>query len=163
MIPLRYPPGRRQRSIRAVDRHPRHLVREVSLIEDSLAKFQNSAHGLMRIVVGFLFFTHGGQKLFGWFGADGTVELLSRMGVAGILEFVGGLMIMLGLFTRPVAFILSGQMAVAYFWVHLPNGLWPWANRGELAALYSWVFLFLATAGGGSFSVDSKLMGGKDT
>jgi uncharacterized membrane protein YphA (DoxX/SURF4 family) len=59
----------------------------------------------MRIVVGFLFFTHGGQKLFGWFGADGTVELLSRMGVAGILEFVGGLMIMLGLFTRPVAFI----------------------------------------------------------
>jgi putative oxidoreductase len=121
----------------------------------------------MRIVVGFLFFSHGAQKLFGWFGGfgaepGGTAELFSRFGLAGILEVVGGLLIMVGLLTRPVAFVLSGQMAVAYFWIHLPNGLWPWANRGELAALYSWVFLFLATAGGGSFSLDSQLKGGND-
>lgn len=132
------------------------------MFTDAFAKFQNHAHGLMRIVIGFLFFTHGAQKLFGWFGAEGTAELLSRFGLAGILETVGGLLIMLGLFVRPVALILSGQMAVAYFWMHLPNGWWPWANRGELAALYSWVFLFLATAGGGSFSLDTVLKSGKE-
>jgi len=121
------------------------------------AKNEKVAHGILRIVVGFLFMTHGGQKLFAWFGADQPVELLSRMGVAGVLEFLGGSMIMLGLFTRPVAFILSGQMAVAYFWIHLQQGLWPWANRGELAALYSFVFLFLAAAGGGSFSLDNVM------
>lgn len=127
------------------------------MIWDQLAKYQNAVHGLARIVIGFLFFTHGAQKLFGWFGADGTVELFSRFGVAGVLEVVGGLLVMLGLFTRPVAFVLSGQMAVAYLWIHVPNGIWPWANRGELAAIYSWVFLFFATAGAGSFGIDSFL------
>jgi len=127
------------------------------VIGDQLVKYQNVVHGLTRIVIGFLFFTHGAQKLFGWFGAQGTVEFLSRFGVAGVLEVAGGLMIVAGLFTRPVAFILSGQMAVAYFWVHLQNGLWPWANGGELAIIYSWVFICFATAGGGSFSLDSVL------
>ena len=111
----------------------------------------------MRIVIGFLFMTHGGQKLFGWFGAEAPREFMSRFGVAGILEFFGGILVMLGLFTGPVAFVLAGEMAVAYFWMHLPRGLWPWENRGELPALYSFVFLFLATAGGGSFSVDAIL------
>jgi putative oxidoreductase len=119
------------------------------------AKYEKSVHGIMRIVIGFLFMTHGGQKLFAWFGAEQPAELLSRMGVAGVLEFFGGIMVMLGLFTRPVAFVLSGQMAVAYFWIHVPNGLFPWANRGELAAIYSFVFLFLAAAGGGNFSIDN--------
>ena len=127
------------------------------MIWDQLAKCQNAVHGLTRIVVGFLFFTHGAQKLFGWFGAAETVEIFSRFGVAGVLEVVGGLLILAGLFTRPVAFILSGQMAVAYFWIHMQNGLWPWANGGELATIYSWVFLCLATAGGGSYSLDSVL------
>jgi putative oxidoreductase len=71
-------------------------------------------------------------------------------------------MLTIGLFTRPVAFILSGQMAVAYFWVHAPNGIWPWTNRGELAAIYAWVFLLFAAAGSGSFALDSLLPGNKD-
>ena len=122
---------------------------------DQLARLQNPVQGLARIIVGLLFFSHGAQKLFGWFGAEGGVELLSRMGIAGVLEFFGGILIMLGLFTRPVAFILSGQMAVAYFWIHQPRALLPWDNGGELAALYSWVFLLLATLGSGSFALDS--------
>jgi putative oxidoreductase len=133
------------------------------MFADQLNKIKSQVQGLTRIVVGLLFFSHGAQKLFGWFGADGTADLFSRMGVAGVLEFFGGAMIMLGLFTRPVAFILSGQMAVAYFWVHQPGGLFPWDNRGELAALYSWVFLLYATLGSGSFSLDgvfSKDKGG---
>ena len=132
------------------------------MLADLPAKYGKVAHGVMRIVVGFLFMTHGGQKLFAWFGADQSVELMSRSGVAGELEFFGGIMIMLGLFTRPVAFILSGQMAVAYFWIHLQQGFWPWANRGELATIYSFVFLFLAVAGGGSFSVDNVMDKRKD-
>jgi putative oxidoreductase len=100
---------------------------------------------------------HGSQKLFGVPppAQGGTVPpLLSLSGVAGILEFFGGLLLLLGLFTRPVAFVLSGQMAVAYFMVHAPQGFWPILNRGELAALYSFVFLYLAAAGGGLWSVD---------
>jgi putative oxidoreductase len=133
------------------------------MLTDIATKYEKAAQGIMRIVVGFLFMTHGGQKLFAWFGADQSVELLSSRGVAGVLEFFGGIMIALGLFTRPVAFILSGQMAVAYFWMHAPRGLWPWVNRGELAAIYSFVFLFLAAAGGGSFSLDNVLKKRKDT
>jgi putative oxidoreductase len=124
---------------------------------EQLAKFQSTVQGLARIVVGLLFFSHGAQKLFGWFGAEGSADLFSRMGIAGVLEFFGGAMIMLGLFTRPVAFILSGQMAVAYFWIHQPRGLMPWDNGGELAAIYSWVFLLYATLGAGSFALDSLL------
>ena len=132
------------------------------MLTDIAANYTKVAHGMMRIVVGFLFMTHGGQKLFAWFGADQSAELISRFGVAGVLEFFGGLMIALGLFTRPVALILSGQMAVAYFWMHLPRGFWPWANGGELATIYSFVFLFLAAAGAGSFSVDNVMDKRKD-
>ena len=126
----------------------RHVWKPIGEVAEPL-------QGLTRIVVGLLFFSHGAQKLFGWFGAEGGVELLSRMGVAGVLEFFGGILIMLGLFTRPVAFILSGQVAVAYFWIHQPRGLLPWDNGGELAALYSWAFLLFATFGSGSFAMDS--------
>jgi putative oxidoreductase len=127
------------------------------MFEQHLAKLQGPIQGLTRIVVGLLFFSHGAQKLFGWFGAEESVELFSRMGVAGVLEFFGGAMIMLGLFTRPVAFLLSGQMAVAYFWIHQPRGLFPWDNGGELAALYSWVFLLFAAMGSGCFALDSLI------
>ncbi|HEY0100726.1 MAG TPA: DoxX family protein [Pyrinomonadaceae bacterium] len=112
---------------------------------------------VLRIVAALLMMQHGAQKLFGFpAGAQGsqTPPLLSMMGFVGILEFFGGLLLLLGLFTRPVAFLLSGLMAVAYFMAHAPQGLWPVLNRGELAALYSFVFLYLAVAGGGVWSVD---------
>jgi len=125
-------------------------------LAQALEKYRDPAHSLLRIVVGFLFWTHGAQKLFGWLGSE-PVELLSRRGVAGVLEFFGGISIMLGLFTQPVAFILSGEMSAAYFWVHGQQGFWPWVNRGELAALYSFIFLFFAMNGGGRFSLDARI------
>ena len=117
------------------------------------AKYTNIALSLMRAVAGFLFLQHGAQKLFGALGGE-AVELATLRGLAGVLEFFGGLLILLGLFTRPVAFLLSGMMAVAYFMVHAPRGFWPIQNGGELAALYSFVFLFLAAMGGGDWSLD---------
>ena len=117
------------------------------------------SHALLRIIAGLLFMLHGGQKLFGWFGGPGgqggNVELASLMGLAGILELVGGALIIVGLFTRPVAFVLSGEMAVAYFMAHFPNGFWPIENRGEPAALFAFIFLFLAFNGAGPMSVDA--------
>jgi putative oxidoreductase len=111
---------------------------------------------ILRIVTALLFMQHGVQKLFGLLVAPTTpaVELFSLMGLAGLMEFFGGLLILLGLFTRPAAFILSGQMAVAYFMAHAPNGFWPVLNRGELAVLYCFVFLYLVAAGGGPWSLD---------
>src|SRR6266545_4162264 len=85
----------------------------------------------------------------------GTPQLLTLPWITGVLEFFGGLLLLLGLFTRPIAFILSGMMAVAYFKVHARQGLWPLQNRGELAALYCFVFLYLSAAGGGPWSLDS--------
>jgi putative oxidoreductase len=121
-----------------------------------------ATHVMLRIVAGFLFLHHGGQKLFGWFGGSGgdpggTVALMSLMGLAGVLEFYGGIAIVLGLFTRPVALLLSGQMAVAYFKSHQSRGTWPIENHGELAVLYSFIFLFLAAHGAGGLSIDALL------
>lgn len=115
------------------------------------------ALNLLRIVAGFLFWQHGIQKLFGVLGRDQPVEFFTLIGLAGVLETVGGVLLMLGLFTRPVAFILSGQMAWAYFQVHAPQGFWPILNSGTPAALYSFVFLYLAARGGGGFSLDGLL------
>jgi putative oxidoreductase len=118
------------------------------------------SHNALRIVVGILFFVHGAQKLFGWFGRDGeTVELLSRFGVAGVLETFGGPLIAIGLLTRPTAFVLAGHMAVTYFWMHvIGNGsLWWWANRGELSMLFAFVFLALSALGAGTLSLDAKI------
>jgi putative oxidoreductase len=114
---------------------------------------------VLRIVTAFLFIAHGAQKLFGFLAPPGapTPPLLSQIGIGGILEFFGGLLLLLGLFTRPVAFILSGMMAVAYFQMHAPGGFWPLQNKGELAALYCFVFLYLSVAGGGEWSVDRLL------
>src|SRR6185312_2697334 len=111
--------------------------------------------GLLRLIVGFLFIEHGSMKLFGFPGAgDHKVELASLMGFAGILEFVGGGLILIGLFTRPVAFILAGEMAFAYFMAHAPGGFWPVLNGGEAAVFYCFVFLYFSSAGGGAISVD---------
>ncbi len=125
---------------------------------EMLGRLEPVARNALRIVIGFLFWSHGAQKLFGWLGGE-PVELMSRFGVAGVLEFFGGALIVLGLFTQPVAFVLSGEMAVAYFWMHVPRGdsLWPWVNRGEVAAVYCFVFLFLAASGGGSFSLEGLM------
>ena len=110
---------------------------------------------VLRIVTAFLFMQHGAQKLFGFPApSPGTHPLLSLLGVAGILEFFGGLILLLGLFSRPVAFLLSGEMAVAYFMAHAPHGFWPLLNKGDLAVLFCFVFLYLAVAGGGSWSID---------
>lgn len=116
---------------------------------------------LLRLVIGFTFACHGAQKLFGAFGglgpAGGKATFLSLLGVAGVLEFIGGLLIVFGLFTAPVAFILCGEMAVAYFRQHLPRGAWPIRNGGELAVLYCFIFLYLFTAGAGPLSLDRVL------
>ena len=109
---------------------------------------------VLRVIAGLLFAQHGAQKLFGALGGHQVDTLLSRAGLAGVLEFFGGLLVALGLFTRPVAFILSGEMAVAYFTQHAPKGFWPIMNKGELAALYCFLFLFLAAHGGGAYSLD---------
>jgi putative oxidoreductase len=113
---------------------------------------------VLRIVTAFLFMQHGGQKLLSFPAPPQAMHpLLSLIGVAGILELFGGLLLVLGLFTRPIAFLLSGQMAVAYFMAHAPHGFWPIINRGELAVLYCFVFLYLAVAGAGSWSLDHLL------
>lgn len=120
---------------------------------DQLDRFRSVALGVLRILAGLLFMQHGVQKLFGWL--DGTrMELASLMGVAGVLETFGGLLIVLGLLTRPVAFLLAGEMLVAYFMAHLPQGFFPIQNGGELAALYFAIFVYLTTAGAGRFSID---------
>jgi len=124
-------------------------------------RWSDGAHGLLRIVAGFVFWMHGAQKLLGWFGGfgpdGGTAPLDSLFGVAGILELVGGILIVIGLFTRPVAFILAGEMAFAYFMRHLPQGFWQMQNGGEPATLYAFIFLFFAAAGAGAFSLDRLL------
>ena len=107
----------------------------------------------MRIMAGFLIMPHGAQKLFGALGRE-AVPLASLSGVAGVLEFFGGLAILLGFYTRPVAFVLSGLMAAAYWLAHGTKALWPILNQGELAALYCFVFLYLAAQGGGDWSID---------
>lgn len=116
-----------------------------------------------RIIIGFTFFTHGGQKMFGWFGGTAVTEWVTLRGAAGIIEFFGGLAIVAGFQTRPVAFVLSGQMAVAYWLQHVGNrGLWHWENGGELAAVYCLTFLAMSVVGGGEFSVDGFLKKGSE-
>jgi putative oxidoreductase len=116
---------------------------------------------VFRIVVALLFLAHGLVKLFGFpAGAQpGQVSLASIYGIAAILETFGGAAILLGLFTRPVAFVLSGQMAVAYFMAHAPQGVFPVLNGGELAILYSFAFLYLSAAGAGPWSLDARRRG----
>jgi putative oxidoreductase len=108
---------------------------------------------LLRLVAGFLFSLHGAQKLFGAFGATRATEPL--MIFAGVVEFGGGILIAVGLLTTLVAFVASGQMAFAYFMSHAPRGFWPIENRGELAALYAFLFLFVAAHGAGAHSLDA--------
>jgi putative oxidoreductase len=122
-----------------------------------------AAKSALRIAAGLAFASHGAQKLLGWFGGTGpdggTVELMSRYGVAGVVELFGGIALILGLFTRLAAFIASGEMAVAYFWMHWARSgeMWWWENRGETVMLFSFIWLFFAAAGAGPFSLDAWL------
>ena len=116
---------------------------------------------VLRIIAGFLIFFHGSQKLFNYPPKEGFTAATGLILVAGILEFFGGLLLFLGLFTRIAAFILCGMLAVAYFTVHAPGGFFPILNKGELAVIYCFVYLYFAFAGGGVWSLD-KLIWNRD-
>lgn len=128
----------------------------------NMYRTEQIAYFLLRVVSGLLIFQPGTLKLFGWFGGiPGTggaaAPLMSQMGIGAVLEVFGGVAIMLGLFTRPVAFILSGEMAIAYWQFHFKNGAWPILNHGEPAVLLCFIFLYLATKGSGELSIDALL------
>ena len=122
-----------------------------------LRRFEPYAYTLLRIVAGLLFMFHGLQKL-GVLGGHLTLPAVSLIGLAALIETVGGLLIMIGFATSPVAFICSGEMAYAYFTAHQPRGTWPIQNGGEPAALFAFIFLYISTRGGGMLSIDG---GGK--
>lgn len=129
---------------------------------DSLRPFTSQLLSVLRIMTGLLLLQHGTGKFLSIpVGPFNNMSPLTMPGAAGVLELVGGVLIVLGLFTRPVAFILSGMTAVAYFWAHAPKGFYPILNGGELAVLYSFVFLYLAAAGGGPLSLDRLWAGDK--
>ena len=123
-------------------------------MQKALGRFSPYLFALLRIIAGLAFAQHGAQKLFGLLGGQ-AVELTSQRGLAGIIEFVGGIMIAIGLFTGPVAFLASGEMAWAYFQQHAPRGFWPIQNGGELAVLYCFIFLYFAAVGSGKLSIDA--------
>jgi putative oxidoreductase len=136
--------------------HPEaHVGRTMSNANTCCAKVSPYLLSMMRIVIGILFMQHGGQKLFEYPPGGHKVALDSLMGLGGILELLGGALISLGFLTRPVAFILSGEMAVAYFKFHAGGGFWPVVNHGELAVAYCFIFLYLTGAGAGPLSVDA--------
>ncbi len=120
-------------------------------------RWQTLSLNALRIVTGLMFMQHGAQKLFGALGGNQVESVLSQFGLAGILEFYGGALIVLGLFTRPVALILAGEMIWAYFQAHLPQGFFPILNHGELAVLFAFNYLFIAANGGGDFSLDGVI------
>jgi putative oxidoreductase len=129
-------------------------------MENLLARHSESTYALLRFVSGLLFACHGAQKLFGWLGGQ-TVPPASLMGLAGIIELVGGTCIALGLLTRAIAFLCSGEMAVAYFMAHAPRGPWPIKNHGALAVIYAFLFLYVAAHGAGALSLDAALGRGR--
>ena len=125
-----------------------------------LSRYADLVYSIMRLIVGLLFATHGAQKVFGMFG--GKVAAAPMMQFGGWVELVGGLLIALGLFTRPAAFLSSGMMAVAYFMAHAPGGWHPVVNKGELAVVYCFLFLFIMFYGPGRWSLDAMIFRNKD-
>jgi putative oxidoreductase len=137
----------------------RHLShdQEEAMAFTFMTPFHGATVAVLRIGAGLMFMQHGVQKLFGWLGGMGgqSAELLSQMWVAGVLETFGGLLIVLGLFTRPVALLLVLEMLAAYFIAHASRGLLPIQNGGELALLYAFIYLFFSAHGAGPFSLDA--------
>ncbi len=129
--------------------------------QDGLQAWAPQLRSVLRIVTALLFMQHGSAKLFHLphQAAFDHLQLMSLMGVQGILEFFGGLLLLVGLFSRPVAFLLAGDMAVAFFMVHFRRGWLPILNGGDLAVLFSFVFLYLWFAGPGPWSIDARLRG----
>lgn len=129
---------------------------------DFLRPYSSQLLSLLRIMAGLLLLQHGTGKFLNLpAGPMNNASPMTMSGAAGLIELIGGVLIVIGLFTRPAAFIISGMTAVAYFYAHAPQGFFPILNRGELAVLYCFVFLYLAAAGGGAFSLD-RLMRGRD-
>ena len=128
-------------------------------MNDTLAAWTPRALSVLRIITGLLIIQHGMGKLLGFpaFPAYANVQLMSLSGAAGIIELIGGALLILGLWTQPVAFILSGEMAFAYFIGHFPKGFHPLINGGTLAALYCFTCLYLSTAGAGPWSLDASM------
>lgn len=126
----------------------------------SSSPWSDRALSVLRVVVGLLFLVHGTMKVFGYPPSPAPMpifDISSQLGMAGLLEVVGGALMTLGLLTRPVAFLLAGEMAVAYFQVHLPQSFWPALNNGEPAVLFCGLFLYFVFAGGGAWSIDRAL------
>jgi putative oxidoreductase len=123
---------------------------------NNLSRYQPYALAALRIIAALLFIEHGTQKLFGFPASQMQGALPTLMIVAALLELVGGFLVLIGLFTRPAAFILSGQMAVAYFMAHAPSNFFPALNGGDAAILFCFVFLYLVFAGPGALSVDKR-------
>ena len=125
------------------------------------ARFVEISYFLLRLFAGAMYACHGAQKLFGALG--GQVAEAPMMKVAGVIEFGGGVLIALGLLTSIAAFLASGQMAAAYFMAHAPQGFWPIVNKGELAVVYAFLFLFICARGGGPYSLDALMRRGRAT
>jgi putative oxidoreductase len=131
------------------------------MTEKPMGTYAAVALTALRVASSFMLMTHGAQKLFGWLGGMGgsgaTASFPQLPWFAGVIEFFGGLLVLVGLFTRPVAFLISGELAVAYFMVHAPMGFWPVLNHGEPAALFSFIFLAISALGPGPWSLDRAL------
>jgi putative oxidoreductase len=134
-------------------------------MEKLLGSYSPYLYAIMRIVVGLLFACNGARKLFGVFGGMGRTgepaEFFTQIWFAGVIEFFGGLFIAVGLFTSYAAFIASGEMAVAYFQGHFPEGFWPILNQGERAVLYCFVFLYMASRGSVVWGLDNLMQGSR--
>jgi putative oxidoreductase len=126
-------------------------------MQQVLGKYSSCLDATLRVIAGLMFAMHGSQKLFAWPGGNAAVPLASQMGVAGVIELVGGLLIAFGFLTSYAAFIASGEMAAAYFKAHAPQGALPLLNRGELAVVYCFLFLYIASQGAGGWSVDAMM------
>ena len=132
----------------------------MSIFEPARSPWPERMLAVLRIVTGLTFFWAGTTKIFGWPPPPmpmPPIELLSQMGIGGVMEIVGGILIMLGLFTRPVAFLLSGEMAVAYFQFHFPQSFYPITNNGVGAVLYCFIFLYFVFSGAGAWSLDGLI------
>ncbi|CAN7516636.1 DoxX family protein [Mesorhizobium sp. LjNodule214] len=123
---------------------------------EGLARFQPQALGVLRIMTALLFIEHGSQKLFNFPVGEHAGTLTGLTLIAAILEFVGGILLALGLFTRPVAFLLCGEMAIAYFMAHMPRDFFPVNNGGDAAISFCFIFFYLVFAGAGAFALDNR-------